>query len=153
MLCASNMGLYVQMLNPSKIHTPKSLPIDSSFHALSSFSSPSSISFRPRKFSAIRSLNQSESQQHLSVTEAMLNSNRKEEVLGDIRRSLSNCLSETNLHLTVPGLHSKTRGKVNCWWTCFGDFENEIYKEMKGEFGFLYVGRLEIFMTVESFWF
>uniref|UniRef100_A0A803LUV3 Phosphoribosylaminoimidazole-succinocarboxamide synthase, chloroplastic n=1 Tax=Chenopodium quinoa TaxID=63459 RepID=A0A803LUV3_CHEQI len=34
------------------------------------------------------------------------------EVLQAIEGSLSNCLSETNLHLTVPGLKSKTRGKV-----------------------------------------
>ncbi|KAI9117822.1 hypothetical protein K1719_011237 [Acacia pycnantha] len=60
----------------------------------------------------MRSQHQQEPQRHLSLTEALLNSNRKEEVLGDIKRSLSNCLSETNLHLTIPGLKSKTRGKV-----------------------------------------
>ncbi|KAF2291601.1 hypothetical protein GH714_026055 [Hevea brasiliensis] len=49
-------------------------------------------------------------QQKLSLT--LINSSRKEEVLGAIKDSLSNCLSETNLHLTVPGLKSKTRGKV-----------------------------------------
>lgn len=37
---------------------------------------------------------------------------RNEEFLRAIKGSLSNCLSETNLHLTVPGLKSKTRGKV-----------------------------------------
>ncbi|GMH17378.1 hypothetical protein Nepgr_019219 [Nepenthes gracilis] len=36
-------------------------------------------------------------------------SNHKEEVLEVIKGSLSNCLSETNLHLTVPGLKSKIR--------------------------------------------
>ena len=35
-----------------------------------------------------------------------------EEILRAIKGSLSNCLSETNLHLTVQGLKSKTRGKV-----------------------------------------
>ncbi|KAJ8762584.1 hypothetical protein K2173_008023 [Erythroxylum novogranatense] len=40
------------------------------------------------------------------------NRSRKEEVLGAIKGSLSNCLSETNLHLTVPALQSKIRGKV-----------------------------------------
>lgn len=38
----------------------------------------------------------------------------RDEVMEAIRSSISvsNCLSETNLHLTVPGLSSKTRGKV-----------------------------------------
>ncbi|CAL1395355.1 unnamed protein product [Linum trigynum] len=42
----------------------------------------------------------------------LLDSSRKEGVLDAIKGGLSNCLSETNLHLTVPGLKSKTRGKV-----------------------------------------
>ncbi|XP_052190713.1 phosphoribosylaminoimidazole-succinocarboxamide synthase, chloroplastic [Diospyros lotus] len=37
---------------------------------------------------------------------------RREEVIEAVRRSMSNCLSETNLDLSVPGLKSKTRGKV-----------------------------------------
>ncbi|KAF7829975.1 phosphoribosylaminoimidazole-succinocarboxamide synthase, chloroplastic [Senna tora] len=111
------MGQYAQMLNPAKTHNPKSLPINPSLHSLSSFSSPSRISLKPQKLSVIsasvmRNQNQREPQQHLSLAEALFNSNRKEEVLGDIRRSLSNCLSETNLNLTIPGLKSKTRGKV-----------------------------------------
>lgn len=44
--------------------------------------------------------------------DSLISSSRKEEVFGSIQSSLSNCLSETNLHLTVPGLKSKTRGKV-----------------------------------------
>lgn len=55
------------------------------------------------------------SQQHQSQQlslDALISSNRKEEVIGAVRHSLSNCLSETNLHLTVPALKSKTRGKV-----------------------------------------
>ncbi|XP_050377287.1 phosphoribosylaminoimidazole-succinocarboxamide synthase, chloroplastic [Argentina anserina] len=44
--------------------------------------------------------------------DALLNCPRKQEVLDAIGTSLSTCLSETNLHLTVPGLNSKTRGKV-----------------------------------------
>ncbi|GAB2272708.1 Phosphoribosylaminoimidazole-succinocarboxamide synthase (SAICAR synthetase) [Dionaea muscipula] len=39
-------------------------------------------------------------------------SSHKDEILKAIKGSLGNCLSETNLHLTVPGLTSKTRGKV-----------------------------------------
>ncbi|KAL8161488.1 hypothetical protein V2J09_012977 [Rumex salicifolius] len=44
--------------------------------------------------------------------DALNRSKRKEEVLPYIEASLYNCLSETNLHLTVPGISSKTRGKV-----------------------------------------
>ncbi|XP_059638253.1 phosphoribosylaminoimidazole-succinocarboxamide synthase, chloroplastic [Cornus florida] len=51
-------------------------------------------------------------QQHQLSLEALTSSNRRDEVLDAIGSSLSNCLSETNLHLTVPGLKSKTRGKV-----------------------------------------
>ncbi|XP_054799706.1 phosphoribosylaminoimidazole-succinocarboxamide synthase, chloroplastic isoform X2 [Prosopis cineraria] len=110
------MGHFTQMLNPPKTHSPKILPINPSFHPLYSFSSSSRITLRPHKFltlsvsAVMRS--QDQSQQHLSLAEALLSSNRKEEVLGDIKNSLSNCLSETNLHLTVPDLKSKTRGKV-----------------------------------------
>ncbi|CAI0390953.1 unnamed protein product [Linum tenue] len=43
---------------------------------------------------------------------SLLDCSRKEDVLGAIKGGLSNCLFETNLHLTVPGLKSKTRGKV-----------------------------------------
>ncbi|GAB2274641.1 Phosphoribosylaminoimidazole-succinocarboxamide synthase (SAICAR synthetase) [Dionaea muscipula] len=39
-------------------------------------------------------------------------SSHKDEILKAIKGSLGNCLTETNLHLTVPGLTSKTRGKV-----------------------------------------
>lgn len=38
--------------------------------------------------------------------------NGNPQVMQAIEGSLSNCLSETNLHLSVPGLKSKTRGKV-----------------------------------------
>ncbi|CAK7347212.1 unnamed protein product [Dovyalis caffra] len=52
-----------------------------------------------------------QNQQVLSL-DSLINSTRKEEVLSAIKGSLSNCLSETNLHKTVPALKSKTRGKV-----------------------------------------
>ncbi|ERN02930.1 phosphoribosylaminoimidazole-succinocarboxamide synthase, chloroplastic [Amborella trichopoda] len=39
-------------------------------------------------------------------------SNRRDDVLDAIKRSLSTCLSETHLQKTVPGLKTKTRGKV-----------------------------------------
>lgn len=120
----------MQMLNPPKTQNPKFLPINPSVHPLSSYSSPSRVSLKPLKFSTIsasvmRSQNQGEAQQQLSLAEALLNSNRKDEVLGYIRSSLSNCLSETNLHLTIPGLKSKTRGKVNrrsIHFICMGEY-------------------------------
>lgn len=55
---------------------------------------------------------QNQTQKQKLSLDALINSSRKEELLGAIKGSLSNCLSETNLHLTVPGLKSKTRGKV-----------------------------------------
>ncbi|KAJ0024565.1 hypothetical protein Pint_08417 [Pistacia integerrima] len=71
--------------------------------------------FKPNKYpkiyvSVMSSQNQNQ-QQKLSL-DALVISNRKEELLGDIKGSLSKCLSETNLQLTVPGLKSKARGKV-----------------------------------------
>ena len=42
----------------------------------------------------------------------LVTSNRKGEVLGTIKDSLSNCLSGTNLLETVPGLKSRIKGKV-----------------------------------------
>uniref|UniRef100_A0A2P2L5Z3 phosphoribosylaminoimidazolesuccinocarboxamide synthase n=1 Tax=Rhizophora mucronata TaxID=61149 RepID=A0A2P2L5Z3_RHIMU len=53
-----------------------------------------------------------EDQQKLNLDPLINSSSRKEEVLVATKGSLSNCLSETNLHLTVSGLKSKTRGKV-----------------------------------------
>lgn len=43
---------------------------------------------------------------------ALTSSDRRDEVMIAAKSSLSNCLSETNLHLTIPALKSKTRGKV-----------------------------------------
>ena len=37
---------------------------------------------------------------------------------------LDNCLSETNLHLSVPSLKSKTRGKV---YVCFNEFVCNVF--------------------------
>ncbi|CAH8391203.1 unnamed protein product [Eruca vesicaria subsp. sativa] len=50
-------------------------------------------------------------QQQLSLDD-LVTSNRKGEVLGTIKGSLSNCLSDTNLLETVPGLKSRIKGKV-----------------------------------------
>ncbi|GKV09434.1 hypothetical protein SLEP1_g20939 [Rubroshorea leprosula] len=51
-----------------------------------------------------------QSQQGASL-HTLCSSGRKE-VLDAIKGSLHNCLSEKNLHLTVPGMKSKIRGKV-----------------------------------------
>ncbi|CAH2053160.1 unnamed protein product [Thlaspi arvense] len=52
-----------------------------------------------------------QNQQQLSLDD-LVTSNRKGEVLGTIKESLSNCLSDTNLLETVPGLKSRIKGKV-----------------------------------------
>ncbi|MBA0595673.1 hypothetical protein Gorai_012532, partial [Gossypium raimondii] len=67
---------------------------------------------RNLKGSGICGQNQSQGQTQVPSLDALLNSGRKEEVFASIKASLHNCLSETNLQLTVPGLKSKTRGKV-----------------------------------------
>lgn len=61
---------------------------------ISASSSPSTVSGEPPK--------------SLVLTK----SERKNELMDSIKSSLSNCLSETHLDLAVPGLQSKTRGKV-----------------------------------------
>lgn len=54
---------------------------------------------------------QNQTPQSLSL-QALTDGDRKTEVMNVIKNSVSNCLSETHLDLTVPGLKSKTRGKV-----------------------------------------
>ncbi|CAO2834439.1 unnamed protein product [Amaranthus hypochondriacus] len=44
--------------------------------------------------------------------------NNNQEISQAIERSLSNCLSETNLHITIPSIKSKTRGKVRDIYDC-----------------------------------
>ncbi|KAK9994342.1 hypothetical protein SO802_024045 [Lithocarpus litseifolius] len=59
------------------------------------------------------SVTSSQNQDHPPLSlDSLISCSRKDELFGSIKSSLSNCLSETNLHLTVPGLKSKTRGKV-----------------------------------------
>lgn len=59
--------------------------------------------------------------QNSPALEALISGERKEDVMAAVKSSLSNCLSETHLDLTVPGLKSKTRGKVipNTRYLCF----------------------------------
>ncbi|XP_057504867.1 phosphoribosylaminoimidazole-succinocarboxamide synthase, chloroplastic isoform X3 [Actinidia eriantha] len=103
-------------LNPPKALNPKKLlPINYSCPSPNSLSSLSCKSVSkskkyPKFYISVMS-NQQQQQQQPSL-DVLSSSGRREEVLGAARSSLSNCLSETNLHLTVPGLKSKTRGKV-----------------------------------------
>ncbi|CAN1827847.1 Phosphoribosylaminoimidazole-succinocarboxamide synthase, chloroplastic [Linum perenne] len=75
-------------------------------------------SFQPKsrrtygRISASAMLPKSEHKLEKLSMDALLDDSRKEEVIGAIKGGLFNCLSETNLHLTVPGLKSKVRGKV-----------------------------------------
>lgn len=92
------------------------LPISKSSSNSFSFSLPAK--FKHKKFSSISMSvmadrnEHREDQQPLSL-EALVNSAHKQELFGAIKNQLPICLSETNLHLTVPGLKSKTRGKVD----------------------------------------
>lgn len=106
------MAQYTQTLNPPKTLIPKLPNPNPSFSSIASFRTrkPNSKNFSTLSVSAMARQNQRQQPPPLN---ALLNGARKDEVLGAIGSSLSNCLSETNLHLTVPGLKSKTRGKVN----------------------------------------
>jgi len=48
-----------------------------------------------------------------SFGDTLINNTRKQLLIHPITSSLSNCLSETNLHFTLPQLKSKIRGKVS----------------------------------------
>ncbi|XP_062164535.1 phosphoribosylaminoimidazole-succinocarboxamide synthase, chloroplastic [Alnus glutinosa] len=106
------MAQCMPSLNPPKTLKPK-IPFTNP-----SLSSISSFKTRPKfkKFMAISASvmsSQSQNQDHPRLSlDSLINSSRKDELLDPIKSSLSHCLSETNLHLTVPGLKSKTRGKV-----------------------------------------
>ncbi|CAI8593819.1 unnamed protein product [Vicia faba] len=93
---------------PKTLHTKISL-------SPSLITSTTRITFRPNKFriATIRASSlRKETEQQPSFGDTLLNSTRKHQVLDAVTTFLSNCLSETNLHLTVPSLKSKTRGKV-----------------------------------------
>ncbi|KAK4372277.1 hypothetical protein RND71_007661 [Anisodus tanguticus] len=66
-----------------------------------------------KKYPSITSSTMSSQQQNPLPHVALTNNNdHKEEVMNTIKSSISNCLSETHLDLTVPTLKSKIRGKV-----------------------------------------
>lgn len=100
MRAMANLNLSKIQLNTTKFPSPNlSFP--------SSESRPKSKNYPKFSLSALLS----QSQQQPSF-DGLVSSSRKHDVLDAIKGSLSSCLSETNLHLTVPGLKSKTRGKV-----------------------------------------
>lgn len=117
-------------LHSNKISAPK-LSFSSSFSSFGTKPNSSNSNNYPRISLSVMSnknQNQNHHQQHLSL-DALISSNRKAELLGDIKGMLSNRLSETNLHLTVPGLKSKTRGKVLCDYSSLKLFSLFIWKE------------------------
>ncbi|KAK4784289.1 hypothetical protein SAY86_018657 [Trapa natans] len=72
------------------------------------------LRFKPKNFSfACQShmSGQNQSQKVVSL-DALMDDGRKKEIFRVVEGSLLNCLSETNLQLTVPGIKSKIRGKV-----------------------------------------
>ncbi|KAJ9560341.1 hypothetical protein OSB04_005501 [Centaurea solstitialis] len=115
---------YIPGLNP-----PKTLPISSPSSSSSSsisnnllHSSPAAARTHFRKISkrfpkvssivmAASNKQQQQQESELSLN-ALTSSDRRDEVMVAVNKSLSNCLSETNLHLAIPHLKSKTRGKV-----------------------------------------
>lgn len=101
------------------LNPPKTLGISSSSSSIGNnllFSSSARTNFkitqiskRFPKISIVMATKQQESELSLN---ALTSSDRRDEVMVAVKTSLSNCLSETNLHLAIPDLKSKTRGKV-----------------------------------------
>ncbi|KAK9067798.1 hypothetical protein SSX86_011909 [Deinandra increscens subsp. villosa] len=103
------------------INPPKTLGIissSSSFSIQNNFplSSPARIHFKTAQISQkslkISVVMAAKQQEYELSLDALTSSDRRDEVMIAAKSSLSNCLSETNLHLTIPALRSKTRGKV-----------------------------------------
>jgi phosphoribosylaminoimidazole-succinocarboxamide synthase len=106
------MAQCMPSLNPPKTLKPKIPFTNPSLSSISSFKTrPKSKKFMAISASDMSSQSQNQDHPRLSL-DSLINSSRKDELLDPIKSSLSHCLSETNLHLTVPGLKSKTRGKV-----------------------------------------
>ncbi|GAV66795.1 LOW QUALITY PROTEIN: SAICAR_synt domain-containing protein, partial [Cephalotus follicularis] len=108
------MAECMRTLNPPKtpLKTSNFTKPNPFFSSTSSFEAKPIFKRHPKISVSVKcTQNQQLQQKNLSL-DALFNSSHKEEVLAYIKGSLSSCLSETNLHLTVPGLKSKTRGKV-----------------------------------------
>ncbi|KAL5078495.1 hypothetical protein RYX36_006916 [Vicia faba] len=104
------MAESIVSLNPPKTMIQFNNPISQS-----AARSRARISFKPDKFRIPcigASMARKEGEQQPSFGDTLLNNPRKNQLFDAITTSLSNCLSETNLHLTVPALKSKIRGKV-----------------------------------------
>ncbi|KAK8552160.1 hypothetical protein V6N13_120579 [Hibiscus sabdariffa] len=96
---------------PSPLNSAKTPTQNPLFSSISSFEAKPNASKYPKISLSVMS-SQGQPGVPTASLDALLNSGRKEEVFATIKGSLHNCLSETNLQLTVPGLKSKTRGKV-----------------------------------------
>ncbi|PNX89933.1 phosphoribosylaminoimidazole-succinocarboxamide synthase chloroplastic-like [Trifolium pratense] len=102
----------VSLNPPNNLHTKVPLK---NFQSPAVFTSTNRITCRLHKFRNLKiraTAMRKESEQQPSFGDTLLNNTRKRQVIDAATTSLSNCLSETNLHLTVPALKSKSRGKV-----------------------------------------
>lgn len=98
-------------LNPPKTLNRNLQSINQPIFSFSKTASPKITKFN--KYPSIIASAMSSQQQNSPPHVALTNNDHKEEVMNAIGRSISNCLSETHLDLTVPQLKSKIRGKVN----------------------------------------
>ncbi|PIA33465.1 hypothetical protein AQUCO_04100117v1 [Aquilegia coerulea] len=96
--------LNLPSLNPSKTLNKTSL--------IPSFSFSNSTIMKPKIKTCSLSLKMSLQQQPPPLIDSLNNSDYKDSIIQAAQASLSNCLSETNLHLSIPALTSKIRGKV-----------------------------------------
>lgn len=97
-------------LNPPKTLNRKLQSIDQPIFSFSRSASPKVMKFK--KYPSITSSTMSSQQQNPLPLVALINNDHKEELMNAIKSSISNCLCETHLDLTVPELKSKIRGKV-----------------------------------------
>nr|XP_043636276.1 phosphoribosylaminoimidazole-succinocarboxamide synthase, chloroplastic [Erigeron canadensis] len=108
------MAASIPGLNPAKTLKPINPPssIKKSLH-FSSLSPRPTFKFDQRlpKISIVMATKQENKGLDLNL-DVLTESERRNEVINAAKNSISNCLSETNLHLTIPSLKSKTRGKV-----------------------------------------
>ncbi|KAI3833850.1 hypothetical protein MKX03_002190 [Papaver bracteatum] len=103
------MAQSIPSLNPSTTKPIKKTSLLPSFfttNAINTKKKMNCLSTKTRT-AATSSLNLSNQNPSLNLL-----NNRRQDVVEAIEHSLSNCLSETNLHQTVPSLKSKIRGKV-----------------------------------------
>lgn len=101
-------------LNPPKTLNKKLQSLNSPFFSFSKTASFPKIT-KCKKYPLITMSSQQQSPPpHVALT----NNDHKEELMSAIKSSITNCLSETHLDLTVPQLKSKIRGKVIRNKTC-----------------------------------